>query len=200
MSNLGARVLDSAFGHPRGLLGALGSALMARGNAATERQMVRLARLHDSDTVLVVGPGPGIGLRAAGEQAAWTIGVEPSERMRADASQRCAELVRAGKVELREGTAESTGAPDASCDVVLSVNNVQLWPDRALALAELYRVLRPGGVLLLSMHERWLPGGRGGLSADVEAAGFAEVQCWAWQPPGRGALTAAQLRARRPTN
>jgi arsenite methyltransferase len=199
MSDARTRLLDSAFGQPRGLLGRLGAALMARGNHAAELQVVRLARLSDSDTVLVVGPGPGIGLRAAGEQAALAIGVEPSQRMRQVAEQRCADLVHAGKVELRAGTAEATGMPESSCDVALSVNNAQLWPDRARALAELYRVLRPGGGLLISTHQRWLTGGREGLSTDVGAAGFDDVQSWVWQPPGRRGIAPVQLRARRPT-
>lgn len=198
MNSWAVRVLDTAFGHPRGLLGRLGGALMAHGNSATERQLVRLARLRGSDTVLVVGPGPGVGLKQAGEQAGLVVGVEPSEEMRHVAERRCATLVAEGKVEIRPGTAEDTGAPEAWFDVVLSVNNAQLWPDRPRALAELHRALHPGGLLLISTHERWLPGGRAGLMADVRSAGFEDVQSWAWNPPGHAAGTAAQLRAHRP--
>ncbi|MGP4016368.1 class I SAM-dependent methyltransferase [Saccharopolyspora sp. 5N708] len=194
MSGFAGFALDRAFGHPRGLLGALGGALMACGNAAAERQVVRLARLTGAEQVLVIGPGPGIGLLAAGERADRVVAIEPSQRMRHAAERRCAAL---RNVTVLDGTAEATGQPDASFDVVLSVNNIQLWPDRTAALAELRRVLRPGGVLLLSTHERWLPGGRAGLHADVRTAGFVEVQTWAWQPPSRG-TTQAQTRATRP--
>ncbi|GAA2776487.1 class I SAM-dependent methyltransferase [Saccharopolyspora taberi] len=199
MNGLRSRALDLAFGHPRGLLGHVGGMLMARANAETELQVVRLAKLRGTERVAVIGPGPGIGLRAAGEQAAWTVGIEPSERMRQDAADRCAALVKAGKVELRDGTAERTGLPDSDFDVVISVNNAQLWPDRPAALAELHRLLRPGGLFLLSTHERWLPGGRAGLDADVRDAGFDDVQTWAWQPRARGMTPQAQVRARRAT-
>ncbi|WP_190817846.1 class I SAM-dependent methyltransferase [Saccharopolyspora pogona] len=194
MSGFVAFALDRAFGHPSGLLGTVGGALMARGNAAAEQQVVRLARLTGGEEVLVIGPGPGVGLLAAGEQAARVVAIEPSPRMRQAASRRCAAM---SNVTVQDGTAAETGQPDAAFDVVLSVNNVQLWPDRATALAELHRVLSPGGVLLLSTHERWLPGGRAGLHADVQAAGFADAQTWAWQPPARG-TTQAQTRAIRP--
>ena len=184
------------FGLPSGPLGRIGGALMARGNAETERRLVRLAAIADTETVLVLGPGPGVGLAAAGEQAALTIGVEPSELMRESCARRCAELVAAGRVRVVEGDDEHTGQPDASVDVLFSVNNVMFWPDREAGLAEAFRVLRPGGRLLISAHERWLPDG---LAEAVRATGFVDVQSWTWEPPNtRFATLAAQLRAVRP--
>ncbi len=192
------RLLDAAFGHPRGLLGRLGGALMVSANRATEREAVRLTEITGADLVVVVGCGPGVGLLAAGENAGLAVGIDPSAEMRSVARRRCAPLIRAGTVEVRDGTAEDTGFPDQSVDAVTAVNNVQLWPNRAAALAELRRILRPDGRVLLSAHERWLPGGVVGLLDDVRDAGFIEVQCWTWQPPHRWSFPAAQLRARRP--
>ncbi|TNC24408.1 class I SAM-dependent methyltransferase [Amycolatopsis alkalitolerans] len=189
MSGTYTQVLDRAFGHPRGLLGRIGGAVMACGNAATERHVVSVARLTPGETVLVIGPGPGVGLRAAAGEGRTIIGVDPSEGMLALSRGRCPEA------ELRLGTAERTGQPDESVDVVLSVNNVQLWEDRDAAFAELRRVLRPGGRLVLSAHERWLPVPRHVLAGEVTAAGFTDLQTWTWEPPGFGAM-AAQLRAR----
>jgi arsenite methyltransferase len=191
MSTTSAQVRDRAFGHPRGLLGRIGGALMARGNAATERQLVNVARLTAEETVLVVGPGPGIGLLAAAERARTVIGVDPSPQMLARCHERCPGAI------VRAGSAEHTGQESASVEIVLSVNNVQLWDDRAAGFAELYRVLRPGGRLLLSAHEKWLPVPRHELAAEVTTAGFTDLQTWTWEPPGWSA-TAAQLRASRP--
>lgn len=191
-------VLDRAFGHPRGLLGRLGGAVMARGNAATEHHMVSVADPASEETVLVLGPGPGVGLRAAAERARLVIGVDPSEEMLRLCRARCAAAVERGKVELRAGTAAATGTPDESVDVVLSVNNVQLWEDRQAALVELLRVLRPGGRVVLSAHDRWLPVPRLELGTEFQVAGFTEPQTWVWQPPGRLASRAAQLRAYKP--
>ncbi|WP_180686571.1 class I SAM-dependent methyltransferase [Streptomyces gossypiisoli] len=91
--------------------------------------------------------GPGVGLAAAAERSAHVIGIDPSEVMRAMARRRCAPLITRGRLRLSPGTAARTGRPDASVDVVISVNNLQLWPDLPAALAELHRVLRPGGRL-----------------------------------------------------
>lgn len=189
------RLLDRTFGHPRGLLGRWGGALMARGNATTERHVVQVAAPQPGETVLIVGAGPGLGLAAAAERAALAVGVDPSAEMLELCGRRCAPAVAQGRVRLHRGTAEDTGQADASVDVVLSVNNLMLWDDRAAGLAELSRVLRPGGRLVVSAHEKWLPVSRHDLADEVAAAGFTDMQTWVWDPPGRIATRAAQLHA-----
>lgn len=99
------RVLDAAFGHPRGLVGRLGGALMARGNATQERWAVQQADLRPGGQVLVVGPGPGVGIALASAAVApggHVVGVDPSQTMRQMAATRCASDIAAGRVELRE--------------------------------------------------------------------------------------------------
>ncbi|TCP54868.1 methyltransferase family protein [Tamaricihabitans halophyticus] len=192
-----SKLLDTTFRRPKGPLGRLGGLIMSQSNAETEQQLVRLANLSSPDTVLVIGPGPGVGLHAAAERAGHVIGIDPSVDMLHSAAQRCERQIAAGVVELRAGTAEQTGQPPESVDTVLSTNNVQIWPDRPAAFAELHRVLRPGGRLLLSAHERWLPVPKHDLADELRAAGFTDVQAWSWQPVQRSTV-AAQLSALRP--
>ncbi|MQA17202.1 MAG: methyltransferase domain-containing protein [Pseudonocardiaceae bacterium] len=197
MANIGTRLLEMSFGRPSGPLGRIGGRLMARGNAATERHLVEIADLGRQDAVLILGPGPGVGLEAAGARSGHVIGIDPSELMLESCRRRSAELIGSGTVRLARGVAADTGQPAGSVDVVLAVNNVQIWPDWRAAFGELHRVLRPGGRVLVSAHEKWLPGGLAALAAAVERAGFEEIRTWTWEPPGRSATTAAQLRARR---
>lgn len=176
MANTVMKAFDTAFGHPKGKVGELGGKLMAKMNATIEQHVVEVARPTADEVVLVVGPGPGVGLRAVAEQARLAIGVDPSPVMLDEARQRCAELIIAGKVVLNEGTAERTDQPDDSVDVVISVNNIQLWDDRGAAFAELFRVLKPGGRLLVSVHRWVLDVSEYTLIKDAEEAGFTGVR------------------------
>ena len=181
MISVALPVLDRMFARPRGVLGRLGGRMMARLNVDVERRTADLAQLSAGQSVLVIGPGPGVGLALAAERTGpdgRVVGVEPSATMRAQAASRCAELVQTGRVELRDAHVARTGAADGSVDVVVSVNNVMFWPDRDAAFAELHRVLRPGGRLVIATHERGLrlTGiGLDQLRAEVERAGFADL-------------------------
>jgi arsenite methyltransferase len=102
------------------------------------------------------------------------------------------------EVGRHSASAEHTGQDDESVDVVVSVNDVQSWTDRAAGFAELRRVLKPGGRLVLSAPEDRLPVPLHELAAEASAAGFTDLQTWVWAPPGPGGPLAAQVRALRP--
>lgn len=73
--------------------------------------------------------------------------VEPVAAMRAQLERACPE------VTVLDGTAEGIPLPDASVDAV-TVAQAFHWFDRRAALAEISRVLRPGGVLGIAFNER----------------------------------------------
>ncbi len=196
--SVGERVLDAGFGHPHGILGRVGGAIMARGNAEHERWAVRRARLSAGDRVLVIGPGPGIGLELAASAVTadgHVVGVDPSGDMRAMAATRCAAQINSGLIDLHEGTADGTGCADASMDAAISVNNVMLW-DRPAGFAELVRVLRPDGRLVITVHRHVLGCPPDELAHDAIAAGFADVDLDV--RPRRHNTPAVDLVARRP--
>lgn len=77
-------------------------------------------------------------------------GVDFSPQMLAIARHRASAIGRA--VELLEGDAQELRIPDASFDTVVCTFGLCAIADEHRAVAEMWRVLRPGGVLLLADH------------------------------------------------
>jgi ubiquinone/menaquinone biosynthesis C-methylase UbiE len=77
-------------------------------------------------------------------------GIELSPRMLALARRRSSALGR--EADLRLGDAQNLEFDDASFDTVVATFSLCCVPDEARAVAEMARVLRPGGLLLLADH------------------------------------------------
>jgi SAM-dependent methyltransferase len=105
------------------------------------------AVIHPGDTVLDIGSGSGtdalIAARLVGA-GGRVIGLDLTAAMRRKLEGN-ARAMGAGQVEVLEGNAEDIPLPDASVDVVTSNGVINLVPDKPRAMAEIARVLRPGG-------------------------------------------------------
>ena len=102
--------------------------------------------------VLEIGIGSGLNLPFYGQGVQRVIGLDPSPKLLAMA--RRAERGQTRLVELIEGSAEDIPLDAASVDTVVTTWTLCSIPDSARALAEIRRVLRPGGRLLFVEHGR----------------------------------------------
>ncbi|OZM76372.1 class I SAM-dependent methyltransferase [Pseudonocardia sp. MH-G8] len=125
-----------------------------------DRQMRLMDRVLFKDTrrwvcrrasgrVLEVAVGSGLNLEHYPVQVTFT-GIDLSPAMLELARRRAAEL--GWGVNLRVGDAEALEFDDASFDTVVCTFSLCAIPDHRWAVAEMVRVLRPGGQLLLADH------------------------------------------------
>jgi SAM-dependent methyltransferase len=98
--------------------------------------------LEAGRTVVDLGAGTGKFTRLLALTGAEVLAVEPVKEMR----ETLAELLPG--VSVTAGTAESTGLPDGCADAVVAAQSWH-WFDEGAALAEVERLLRPGGALAL---------------------------------------------------
>ncbi|MEA2421196.1 MAG: hypothetical protein QOF55_295, partial [Thermoleophilaceae bacterium] len=111
--------------------------------------LTRVLELGPGRTVVDLAAGTGKLTTALVETGSRVIAVEPSDGM-------LAVLRRAAPgAEALSGTAERIPLPKALADAV-TVAQAFHWFDHDAALAEIHRVLRPGGVLALTWNRRQL--------------------------------------------
>ena len=156
-----------------------------------------LGDIRPGERVVDCGSGAGTDALIAARLVAPTgrvIGVDMTPEMLATARVN-ADEAGISNVEFREGLLEALPVETGWADVVISNGVLNLVPDKAAALAEMHRVLRPGGRLQVAdiVLERsvsatskqdvslWTGCIAGGLQEDellalIEAAGFVDVE------------------------
>ena len=111
-----------------------------------------LASMNEGETVLDLGSGGGIDVLLSARRVGPTgkaFGLDMTDEM-LDLARANAAKAGATNVEFLKGYIEEIPLPDASVDVVISNCVINLSTDKPKVIAEMFRVLRPGGRLGIS--------------------------------------------------
>jgi SAM-dependent methyltransferase len=162
-----------------------------------------VAAAHPGGKVLEVGSGPGrLAVRLAREVPGMTLtGVDISDAMVERAARRAAGTGLSEKVRFEVGDVGALPLPDQEFDGVVSTLSLHHWSDPASGLAEICRVLKPGGEARIYDLAHWLwPPARGGdrlaRLAVASPFGEGEVEIVRW-PGSVPAFVLLRLRRER---
>ena len=115
-------------------------------------------------------------------------GLDLTPAMLARAQDKIAAAGLSERIALRQGDASSLPWPDARFDLVISLEALEFFPRPRRALAEMSRVLKPGGALIVSKYpDQWarvLPFKgltRRGMTRLLERLGLVEIAIREWQ-------------------
>jgi ubiquinone/menaquinone biosynthesis C-methylase UbiE len=125
-----------------------GPRMDARGATEHRRRLVEAAH----GVVIEIGAGYGATFPFYPSAVSRVLALEPDPTLRGLAL--AAASTAPVAVSVQDGVAEALPAPDASADVVVSSLVLCSVADQSIALAEVVRVLRPGGLLLFYEHVR----------------------------------------------
>jgi len=114
---------------------------------------VRYAFLQPGETVLDIGSGGGIDTILAARRVGpdgKAVGLDILEEMCDRGRRHAAEAGVDGWTEFVRGEMEDIPLPDESIDVVISNGVLNLSARKSRALAEMFRLLRPGGRICMA--------------------------------------------------
>jgi SAM-dependent methyltransferase len=114
---------------------------------AFARRALSHLQLRPGNRLIDVGAGSGGAALLAAEAGARVLAVDASEKMVARLRTRAAARADlAGRIDAEVMDGMALALPDAGFDAALSVFGVILFPDAALGMREIARVLKPGGL------------------------------------------------------
>ena len=146
-----------------GLTGATGPGVYARWRATTlgtvtealeRRCILALVGSVDRKRVLDLGCGDGLLTATLAAHGARAVGID-IDRSALHAAVARMDTTQAGSARLVEGRIECLPFPDDAFDIVTGVTVLCLVSDRATAMREAARVLRPSGRLIIGDLGRW---------------------------------------------
>ncbi len=185
------------------------------------RSDINTAVLHMVDPVagervVDIGAGMGAGTMIAARSGAVVAAVEPTTFLRRMLQLRRLMQRHRSNIEIIDGTAEALGVVDDSIDAVWAVNTMHHWVDVDQGVAEIARVIRPGGRVVLvdedfqdaahPDHDRFGGGSDGEhhgftmvgatqMGTALSAAGLAEVDAAKRSVGGRPAIVVTAIGA-----
>jgi SAM-dependent methyltransferase len=182
-----SRFLRAQFGCPTGYWGNVAGKIMAwrPSNNARIRWTISLLDVRPQDRILEVGMGPGIAIELLSQIAVdgFVAGIDHSHVMVRQATKRNAKAMRGGRVFLQLGSAACLPQFDQPFDKIFTINSIHFWSDPIDCLNALRRLLKPGGLMAITIQPR----SRGAtneathligeeLVADLECAGFSHCR------------------------
>ncbi len=127
-----------------------------KANTTTNHQAIALLDVQPGEQVLEIGPANGAFAPVIVESAPGVTyaGLDWSPEMVQAATARNQLLVQAGHAQFVQGSSDAIPFEDAAFDKVLTVHTLYFWEKPEDHLAEIRRVLKPGGLFCLCFGDR----------------------------------------------
>jgi ubiquinone/menaquinone biosynthesis C-methylase UbiE len=145
-------LLDKQYSCPNGLLGRYVGSLMARQHKPETAWTLAQLRLTPSDHVLEIGCGAGKALELAAQELATghIVGIDTSSTMVEVSSRSNALMIKQGQTEILRADVTHLPFADKQFNKIWSIHTLYFWSDYMQAITEIERVLKPGGVAILT--------------------------------------------------
>lgn len=137
---------------PRGFAGRLTLMVMNIGHRSIYSNVAKVLRLHPDDDVLEVGCGNGHYLKKYASHVRSVAGLDLSELSIEMAKKKHRDRIKAGTAEFVQGEASQLPWEDNKFSAIATMGSFIAFPKPLESLKEMFRVLRPGGRVLVSIE------------------------------------------------
>ena len=153
LNSIKTSLLDGQYGHPGGVIGRVLGEQMVRQHVPETTWTLSLLDLKLDDQVLELGFGAGKAIELVAAQAVngHVSGIDHSLTMVRAASRRNSQTIRTGQVSLQCADILTLPFADHQFDKVFSIQTFYFWSDPLQTIAEISRVLKPGGTLIITL-------------------------------------------------
>ena len=138
-------------GRPTGLLGRLVAMSMNIGHSQVTRWGLSHVSINEGDIILDVGCGGGktVNVLTRAATRGKVYGIDYSKASIAVARRTNRKFIGEGRTEILQASVASLPFPDNLFNLITAVETYYFWPDIVKSFAEIRRVLKPGGSVLL---------------------------------------------------
>jgi arsenite methyltransferase len=143
------RFIAKQLSRPSGFFAPVMGWLMNRHNAKLNAFARQELDLSAADRVLEIGFGGGLNLPFLLANAGFVAGLDRSPEILNRAKEKFRHAVRTGHADFREGTVEQIPFETSSFTRVCTVNTVYFWTSLDAGFSEIFRVLSPGGRVIV---------------------------------------------------
>ena len=144
--------IDNQYRKPKGLIGTYIGEKMVRQHKPETLWTIDLLNIQQSESVLELGCGAGYAMKLILKQniVGKVVGLDLSPTVIRSAMIRNKKALNNEKAELIQANVKSLPFEDAQFDKVFSIHTIYFWDDISATVSEIFRVLKPGGVFILT--------------------------------------------------
>jgi ubiquinone/menaquinone biosynthesis C-methylase UbiE len=144
--------IDNQYRKPKGLIGTYIGEKMVRQHKPETLWTIELLNIKQSESVLELGCGAGYAMKLILKQnvVGKVVGLDLSPTVIRSAMIRNKKALNNEKAKLVQANVTSLPFKDEKFDKVFSIHTIYFWDDISATISEIFRVLKPGGVFILT--------------------------------------------------
>ncbi|MGX1263005.1 ubiquinone/menaquinone biosynthesis C-methylase UbiE [Rossellomorea marisflavi] len=146
-------ILEDQHQRPSGLLGLYIGEKMVVQHEPETRWTLDLLNLNEEESVLELGCGAGYALKLLAKRSSVkeVVGMDLSKSIIGSAKRRNKDEIKRGKVKLVQGDVKDLPFEDQLFTRIMSIHSVYFWGELPRTIREMYRVLKPGGTIVITL-------------------------------------------------